>query len=516
MPPTATLTVDDLFGILRRRIWLLLVTLALVSTATAIGVLMLPNRYRSETLILVVPQRVPDSYVKSTVTARIEDRLLSITYQILSRTRLERIINDFNLYATKRRTGVMETIVEDMRKDITIKVVKGDAFRVAYVGDDPRTVMQVTERLASLFIEDNLKDREQLAEGTNQFLEAQLGDARRRLIDHEKKLEAYRNRFAGELPSQLTSNLQALQNFQMQMQSVFESVNRDHDRRLLLERELRDAEREIEVSVPTHAFPASAADTTTGPAPVATTSQHLVAARTALEALGSRLTSAHPDVQRMQRVVGELQARADAEARDTSPSAATVSPSPTELSRRVRVEDLRGELDQLDRQVALKEAEDTRLRALADVYQRRVERVPARESELAQLMRDYSTLQTLYQTLLAKHEEAKIAADLERRQIGDQFKVLDPPRAAERPFGPRRRLITFAGIAGGLVLGLGLVALAESRGRTVKTHGSVPNEPRLPGLAGVQSLESDEEGHRTSRRRLVAAWGVILAVLVLS
>src|SRR4029453_18153005 len=150
------------------------------------------------------------------------------------------------------------------------------------------TVMQVTERLASLFIEDNLKDREQLAEGTNQFLEAQLGGGRRRLIDHEKKLEEYRNRFAGELPSQLTSNLQAIQNFQMQMQSVFESVNRDHDRRLLLERELRDAEREIEVSVPTHAFPASAADTTTVPAPVATTSQHLAAARTALEALGSR------------------------------------------------------------------------------------------------------------------------------------------------------------------------------------------------------------------------------------
>ena len=136
-------------GILRRRIWLLLVTLALVSAATAVGVLLLPDRYRSETLILVVPQRVPESYVKSTVTAKIEDRLLSITHQILSRTRLERIIHDFDLYAATRRTGVMETIVEDMRKDITMKVVKGDAFRVAYVGDDPRTVMQVTERLAS-------------------------------------------------------------------------------------------------------------------------------------------------------------------------------------------------------------------------------------------------------------------------------------------------------------------------------------------------------------------------------
>ncbi len=131
----------------------------------------MPNRYRSETLILVVPQRVPESYVKSTVTARIEDRLQSISQQILSRTRLERIIQDFNLYATERRAGVMEDIVEQMRRDIDVQIVKGDAFRVSYTGDDPRTVMQVTERLASLFIEENLRDRAVLAEDSYQFLD---------------------------------------------------------------------------------------------------------------------------------------------------------------------------------------------------------------------------------------------------------------------------------------------------------------------------------------------------------
>src|SRR6266545_4034448 len=206
MLPSTKLTVEDVLLILRGRVWLLLVTCALVSAATAAGALLLPNRYRSDTLILVVPQRVPESYVKSTVTARIEDRLQSITQQILSRTRLERIIQDFNLYAARRRTGSLETVIEDMRKDINIKVVKGEAFRVAYVGDDARTVMEVTDRLASLFIEENLRDREELADGTNQFLEAQLADARRRLIDHETRLEEYRKRFSGELPSQLTSN----------------------------------------------------------------------------------------------------------------------------------------------------------------------------------------------------------------------------------------------------------------------------------------------------------------------
>ena len=168
-----------------------------MAAATAVVSRKLPDLYRSDTLILVVPQRVPESYVKSTVTSRIEDRLQSISQQILSRTRLERIIQDFNLYAEERQTGIMEDIVEQMRADIKVDVVKGDAFRVSYIGRDPRTVMKVTERLASLFIEENLRDREVLAEGTNQFLEAQLEDARRRLVEHEKKLEVYRRQSRG-------------------------------------------------------------------------------------------------------------------------------------------------------------------------------------------------------------------------------------------------------------------------------------------------------------------------------
>src|ERR1041384_5972031 len=209
MLPGKKLTPDDLLLILRRRFWLILVPLAIVSAAAAITARTLPNRYRSETLILVVPQRIPESYVKSTVTARIEDRLQSIAQQILSRTRLERIIQDFNLYEKERRTGIMEDVVEGMRKDINIQVVKGDAFRVTYSGTEPRTVMRVTERLAGLFIEENLHDREVRADGTNQFLEAQLEDARRRLVEQERKLEEYRRLHTGELPSQLESNMRS-------------------------------------------------------------------------------------------------------------------------------------------------------------------------------------------------------------------------------------------------------------------------------------------------------------------
>src|SRR5262245_53506822 len=214
MIPGKKYTPEDILQMAWRHKWLIAIPAIVIGFGAAGVSRYLPNQYRSETLILVVPQRVPESYVRSTVTTRIEDRLQSIAQQILSRTRLERIIQDFNLYAKERRTGIMEDVVEGMRKDIVVQVVKGDAFRVTYSGADPRTVMRVTERLASLFIEENLRDREVLAEGTNQFLEAQLDDARRRLIEQEKKLEAYRKRFSGELPSQLDSNLQAIQNQQ--------------------------------------------------------------------------------------------------------------------------------------------------------------------------------------------------------------------------------------------------------------------------------------------------------------
>jgi polysaccharide chain length determinant protein (PEP-CTERM system associated) len=515
MLPSTKLTVEDVLLILRRRLGLVVATFALVSAATAAGALLLPNRYRSETLILVVPQRVPESYVKSTVTARIEDRLQSITQEILSRTRLERIIRDFNLYAVDRRTRPMETIVEGMRKDIDVKVVKGDAFRVAYLGSDAETVMQVTNRLASLFIEENLRDREELAEGTNHFLEVQLADARRRLIEHEQKLERYRSRFSGELPSQVAPNLQVIQNVQMQIQSLTDSANRDVDRRALVERQLRETEREIEMPA---APPIASTDPATAPHAEGSAAQRLAVARQTLGDLERRLRPAHPDLQRMQRVVRDLEAQAAIEPAEGvgGRAAGLPSRSSVEAGRRARAADLRFELDQVDRQIALKGEEEQRLRAVARDYQQRIERVPARESELAELTRDYSTLQTLYQTLLGKQEESKIAANLERRQIGAQFKLLDPARAAQKPSSPRRWLIDVVGMAAGVTLGLVLVGLLEYRDRTFNTDADVRNELTLPVLAVVPLMESDEEQRRAAKRCLLAtlATGALVTACV--
>ena len=150
---------------------------------------LLQPRYASSALILVVPQRVAQEYVKSSVTP-IGDRLPAVSQQILSRTRLERVILDFDLYKEERRTGIMEDIIEKMRRDIEVRVERGDAFRVGYVGREPLTVRKVADRLASLFIEESLRDREGLADSSMQFLESRIEDVGTRIEEQHKKIEA--------------------------------------------------------------------------------------------------------------------------------------------------------------------------------------------------------------------------------------------------------------------------------------------------------------------------------------
>jgi len=505
---------EDMLQILRQNLWLIIVPFAVISAATAVVARWLPDKYRSETLILVVPQRVPESYVRSTVTTSIAERLQSIQQQILSRTRLEPIIQDFNLYEDDRRTGIMEDVVEGMRRDITVQVVRGDAFRVSYTGEDARTVQRVTERLASLFIEENLRDREVLAEGTNQFLESQLEDARRRLVEQEQKLEQYRRQYSGQLPSQLDSNLQVLQNTQLQIQSVVESLNRDGDRLILLERQIADLE-----AVP--AEPESPLTTSsTGEVTGGTAAQQLVAARAQLAAIEQRLKAEHPDVQRMRRLVRELEQRAEAEAVDVplSPTRGSAAAQ----ARQRRLAELRFDVEQLKRQMATKQAEETRLRGVVSSYAARAEAAPTRESELAELTRDYETLQEMYSSLLTKKEESKIAANLERRQIGEQFKLLDPARIAEKPISPNRARINLMGMAGGLGVGLLLIGLLEFRDKSFKSDEDVTNVLRLPVLAVVPVMQSTQERLQASRRRLFLNLGLgstvagCLAVVVYS
>jgi polysaccharide chain length determinant protein (PEP-CTERM system associated) len=451
----------------------------------------LPSKYRSETLIMVIPQRIPDSYVKATVSGSIEDRLPTISDQILSRSRLERVVNDFDLYKDQRATGLMEDIVRRMGDDIDVKVVGKESFRVAYVSHDPWTAQRVTERLAGLYIEENLRDRENVTDDTNQFLESQLQEAKRRLLEHEQKLEEYRRKYAGQLPSQLPGNLQAIQNSQMQRQAINDSINRARERRLLVERQLADAQ-----TAPVMLPPAS---TASGDTPVGlSAAEQLESATSRLEALKVRYQADHPDVRSLERAIAELRTKVAEEAK-RPPSALTERPtSVADGARQKRIKDLQAELDVLDRQIASGLAEETNLRGTISNYQAKVDVVPTRESELVELTRDYSTLQLSYTDLLTKQQDSKIAANLERRQIGEHFKILDPASLPQRRYNERQRILALAGgPVGGLLIGLAIIGLLEYRDSTFKTEAEVARLLALPVLGLIPAMGSSQ----TPRRR---------------
>lgn len=490
---------EVLRGIFWTRKWIILVTFAVVTTATIVVVGALPNRYRSETLILAVSQKVSQDFVRATVTTEtVKDRLPTLSQQILSRSRLEQIIQELSLYPELRAQLPIEVVVARMHDDFELKMVDGaDSFRLSYESSSPLLAMQVTGKLAALFIEENSRDRTVMAQDASAFLESQLEDARRRLVEQEKRLEEYRLKYGPELPTRLQANMQAIQTIQAQLQSVTEGINRDRDRRLLVARQLADLQSEeflIEVGA-----------STATPNQTTSTSAQLETATAELKALELRVTPEHPDLLRARTLVGDLETRVKKET-------AEKTLTPAEIVRRNKARELRASIESLDREVASRTAEQEELRRTIQQYQAHVEAVPSRESDLASITRDYDTLQTLYRTLLGKREDSKIAENLERRQVGEQFKILDPPRQSERPAWPNRRLFDLGGAVAGLLLGVLLASLLEYLDKSLKVEADVVAALALPVVGVIPTVMTRRERFRERWRRAAVSAAIVVGL----
>ena len=507
MVPGKKYTPEDFALIAWRWKWLIILPCIIGAVGAYAYARTLKDRYRSESVIMMTPQRVREDLVRSTIRNTLAERIQTISQQIMSRTRLEAIVVDLDLYPEARRTGLMEDVIERMRRDVSVQVVRGDAFRVAYVSESPVTAMRVTERLAGLFIDENLKDREQLAQGTSQFLESQVEDAKRRLIEQEQRLETYRRAHAGQLPSQVQSNLAAINNAQMQSQRLQDSIARDHDNLQTIERQLADLNNQPEAAPPP--LPAEGAEGQ------GTTQQQLDYARASLRALELRLKPEHPDIARAKRVVKNLEEKAEKEALNAPLSAGDTPRTPAQAARFSRIRELETTVERLRNSIAAAQAEQERLRGMVAQYQNRLDAAPTRETELIELTRDYDTINRLYTSLLAKSEESKLSVNLETRQVGQQFRILDPARVPSRPFSPNRARIYGLGAFGGLALGLVVVFLIVYRDSSMKTDDDVVISLGIPVLALVPWMQTATDQRRRRQRRLVLGGATVMLAVIL-
>jgi polysaccharide chain length determinant protein (PEP-CTERM system associated) len=514
--PGKTRKPEDVLWMVWRRKWTFLLPFGLIFAATVVVTTLLPDRYRSETVILVVPQRVPESYVRSTVTMNLADRLRSIQQQIQSRTRLEMIIRDFDLYPLERATMAMEDVVAMMRRDVQVEIVKGDTFRVSYTSGDPKKAMQVADRLASEYTSESMQDRAALATATTSFLQSQLDEARRRLAEQESRIAAFKQLHAGTLPSERDPNLAVMHNLELQIQSVVDAANRDRDRRLLLERSLADAEADFRAGRFTAAGTAGDAGAAS-PGPL-TTADELENARASLKQLELRLKPEHPDVVYTKRLIQELETKAAAEA--AQPAAASSRPvrgrAADEAAAQRRIKEIRDSIASLDVTLASRQAEEKRLRDEILGYQSRISATPSVEAELTALTRDYETVRKGYEDLLAKQEESKVAGALEQRQIGEVFRVIDRARLPESPVSPKRFRMNLAGALAGLLVGFSLVAFLDYRDNGLRSEDDVLSVLSLPVLASIPWIETAQDRRRRQRQLKlgIASAAAVIMLLV--
>jgi uncharacterized protein involved in exopolysaccharide biosynthesis len=233
--PEKKITLDEYLEILRRRMWYIIIPFLLILTGASIYAITAPKQYKASTLVLVSPQSVPEDFVRATVTSKIEERLQSISQEVTSRTRLETIIAEFGLYEKKHKNLPKEEMVELMRKNIKVELPnrkdeKGGFFSISFINDNPKVAAAVTNRLSSLFIEENLKIREKQASGTTEFLINELAAAKAKLDQMETSVTNYKRHFMGGLPEQRDTNLKILEQMQMQNQRISESLRAAQDR----------------------------------------------------------------------------------------------------------------------------------------------------------------------------------------------------------------------------------------------------------------------------------------------
>ena len=474
----------------------------------------IPPVYRSGTLILVEQPTMPKDYVTPNVTDDLQERLQSITQQILSRTRLLQIIDQVKIYGDSHSQMTPDEKVERMRKDIEIELVhdahndKITAFNVYYSARDPHLAQKVTSELTNLFINENVEVRQQQSEDTTQFLETQLETARNALSEQEERIRQFKGQHVGEMPAQQTSNLAILNGLQSQLQNAEDALNTAKQQRIYLQT-LIDQYRTMQGTVST------GGDT---PQSLPAIDKELERLKTQLAEMSARYTDRHPDLRKLKDQIARTEKTRDALVAELTTKNATTTDDgtkarATDLAPNSPIMQLQGQLHANQVEIASREHAIAELKTSLGEYQARLNQEPVREQQLADLTRGYDQSKASYDELLKKKNESEMATSMERLQQGERFRVLDPPGLPSKPDFPNR--LKFCGMGLGVGLMLGLVVAGGFELMDDRMHSEQEIKDLLPVGIMVEIPEvlnfSDQQ---SSKRKTRFAWTLTGVVVI--
>jgi polysaccharide chain length determinant protein (PEP-CTERM system associated) len=479
-----------------RKYWWVLVLTVLGGVLIALGLTaVLPKRYLSETIVLVEQPTVSSDIVKPVVTEAMIQRLTSMQQEILSRSRLEPIIQKFGLYPKQRNTTHMEDLVLLLQSAISVTPLDPmpgtgsrqqqalPGFTVGVTFDDPQTAQRICSEITTMFMEQNAKYMDDKSNSTTQFVSQQLVEAKRRLDDQEAKLAEFKQHYIGSLPEQEQTNLSLLTGMNSQLEALSQALSRAQQDKAFNESLLSTQLANWNLASQGNGNPE-------------TLEHQLAGLQDLLSVLQSRYTPEHPDVIKTKSQIEEIKKQmAEPPDPNSNPGTARGSkiepPQIQQLRARMRQDDLN--LEELTKRQA-------QLQNHINVLQGRLQTSPVVEQQYKEVTRNHQTALDFYNDLMKKQDQSSMAQDLNHQQEGEHFTVLDPPTLPVTPSFPKKLNFAGGGFGAGLALGLGILYLLAALDKAMHNEQDVEVCLKLPVLAAVPTLDRLGRGHGRGAR----------------
>lgn len=487
-----------LLGILLRRRWFIIIPFCLSMITGIYFALTLPEIYSSSTLIFIQPQRVPTEYVRSIVSVGVEARISTISQQIMSRTNLEKIIEQFNLFSGPEYKNIfMEDRIAILRNSISVDVTTTrrdtDSFSITVKGKNPENIAKIANTLASFFIDENLRLRETQAVGTSDFLENELQIMTKRLEEREEILREYKKKYMGGLPEQLQTNLRILDRLQELLSEQRSSLSVAKN---------RFVEFENRIPPEIQSFPLTSGANQTEYL------SNIDQMKERLASLKTKYTDRHPDVIRLNKIINEFDSKIknkseETEDLETSENSINYSDTYTRQGEGIKTE------------IKTLEENITKLSNNIRYYEQLVEDTPKREQELLSLRRDYQNIQGSYNSLLNRKLEAEISVNMEKKQKGEQFRIVDSARVSEKPISPDMKKLLLLAIAAGIAIGCGIIYLLEFLDSSFRDRKDVETFLGLSVIATVPVLNNPKIDRKHKLNNIFSILSILLSFFLL-
>jgi len=513
MSENRELTMDDYLAMLRRRLKVILIPALLSPLAGFMVSYVFPPTYKSQSTVLVEGQKVPDNYVQPVITSDFTQRIQTLSQQVLSPSRLRPVIQSLNLVKPDEENKLIEDIQQNMHVEPVITLMSAAAsaspsgkkkkpsatsesvpgFIVEYTDSNPARAQKICNAMTLLIVDENLTSRGEVAKGTTDFLNRQVGKAKSDLDDQDKRLAAFKKQYMGQLPGDADNNMRILMSLNSQLDATTQTLSRAQQDKAYTESMLAQQ---------TAAWKSS--QSSSNPQ---TLEQQLTQLQGQLLQLQARYTDDHPDVIKTKADIAEIEkklkqinaAAAAGTAKDSSEKASATEP-PEIRQLRLQIHQYQGVIEQAT-------LDQKRLQSQIGVYQSRTAMSPGIEEQYKVLTRDNDNAQAFYKELLTKKSSADLGNSMENDQQGEQMHIQGPAGLPESPSFPSRPLFAAGGMGAGLTLGLLIAIWLEFSDKSIRTEKDAAAIMDLPLLISVPWLGEDGDeaaANGNGRRRF---WG---------